>query len=108
MGFRNGEEDVNHERISVPRVLALSQQHRTPFKYYERAWRTVNTGSEPAGNDGGNELRKFAVVVPGACLTEAETQIQIGVWIERCRHSNLDNPDGQARTIMVCVRELKR
>jgi hypothetical protein len=45
MGFGNGEGDVNHERISVPRVLALSQQHLTSFKHYESAWRTANTGS---------------------------------------------------------------
>jgi len=47
MGFRNGEGDVNHERISVPSVLALSQQHLTSFKHYESAWRTENTGFSP-------------------------------------------------------------
>src|SRR6266508_5799646 len=47
VGFRNGEGDVNHERISVPEVRALSQQLRTSFNHYESAWRTANTGLNP-------------------------------------------------------------
>ncbi len=38
------EGDVNHERISVPGVRALSQQHPTSFNHDESAWRTENTG----------------------------------------------------------------
>jgi len=39
-GIQNSEGDVNHERISVPGVRALSQQLRTSFNHYESAWRT--------------------------------------------------------------------
>ena len=43
-GIQNGEGDVNHERISVPVVPALSQQVGTSLNHYESAWRTSNTG----------------------------------------------------------------
>ena len=46
-GIQNGEGDINHERISVPRVRVLSQQLRTSFNHYESAWRSENTGSNP-------------------------------------------------------------
>jgi len=35
--IQNGEGDVNHGRISVPGVRALSQQLRTSFSHYESA-----------------------------------------------------------------------
>src|SRR4029077_12349220 len=38
-GTQNGR-DVNHERISVPGVRAVSQQRLTSFDHYESAWRT--------------------------------------------------------------------
>jgi hypothetical protein len=47
VGFRTAG-DVNHGRISVPGVRALSQQRLTSFDHYESAWRTENTGSSPA------------------------------------------------------------
>ena len=39
---------MNHERISVPGVRALSEQPLSSVKCYESAWRTANTGSTPA------------------------------------------------------------
>ena len=46
-GFQKRRRDVNHERILVPGVQALSQQGLTSFNHYESAWRTENTGSNP-------------------------------------------------------------
>ena len=48
-GIQDGERDVNHYRVSVPGMRALSQQRRTSFNHYESAWRTANTGSNPVG-----------------------------------------------------------
>jgi hypothetical protein len=46
-GIQNGEEDVNHKRISIPEATAFGQQLLTSFKHYESAWRTENTDLSP-------------------------------------------------------------
>ncbi len=64
--IQNGEGDVNHERISVPGVRALGQQHPTSFKHYESAWRIENTGSKRVGVPTGGLVRPERATQPSA------------------------------------------
>jgi hypothetical protein len=65
--------DVNHERISVPRVLALSQQHLTSVEHYESAWQTINTGFSPTASFHFESIDERLVFGPTAARLRAST-----------------------------------